>query len=374
MEVSIKIIIDKEDFFGLIMYRYMIIQQRRRARQRIIGDRLNPRNRLKDRQNPLEEYSDLSFQVRYRFTKQSFVYLLDLILPQLMVDPRGNPLPPVLQLAAFLRFAATGSFQQVLGDSINCAKGTVSKYIRRLALILAELRPRYINFRPGAHTMAAFREIAGFPTVVGAIDCTHVPVFVPKVDDVGLYLCHKGFTSINVQVVCGPDMRICHIVSRWPGSTHDSRIFDWSSIKEYMIEQRTPHGQLPPDSKLLGDGGYACMPYLFTPLRAPQTRPEIRYNFAHSRTRTVVERVFGVLKRRFPCLRRKLHFKEMDTCKLVIVACAVLYNLCINLNEPDVDGDDIFEEENAENRLQLHGREERGAAAREAFIQAHFTD
>ena len=64
----------------------------------------------------------------------------------------------------------------------------------------------------------------------------------------------------------------------------------------------------------------------------------------------------------------------MDTCKLVIVACAVLYNLCINLNEPDVDGDEFFAEENAENRLQLHGREERGAAAREAFIQAHFTD
>ena len=208
------------------MDRYVALQQRRRARQRMRGGILNPRNRLRDRQNPLEQYSNLSFQVRYRFTKQSFMHLLELLAPRLVFNPRGNPLSPVLQLAAFLRFTATGSIQQVLGASvIICAKGTISKYIRRLALIIAELRPRFITFKPDFVMMAAFRRIAGFPSVIGAIDCTHVPVTVRRADEIGLYFCHKGFTSINVQVVCGPNMKICHIVSRWPGSTHDSRIY-----------------------------------------------------------------------------------------------------------------------------------------------------
>ncbi|KAA5789938.1 transposase family protein, partial [Pseudomonas aeruginosa] len=35
----------------------------------------------------------------------------------------------------------------------------------------------------------------------------------------------QGWFSINVQIVCGPQMEIYDIVVQWPGSVHDSRIF-----------------------------------------------------------------------------------------------------------------------------------------------------
>ena len=44
------------------------------------------------------------------------------------------------------------------------------------------------------------------PGVVGCIDCTHVAIFPPKIDDEHypehLYVNRKGYHSVNVQLVC----------------------------------------------------------------------------------------------------------------------------------------------------------------------------
>lgn len=55
----------------------------------------------------------------------------------------------------------------------------------------------------------------------------------------------------------------------------------------------------------------------------------------------VVERTFGVWKRRFPCLSRGLSLK-LVTCTGVVSACAVLHNLALYFKdvlpeEPEVD-------------------------------------
>jgi len=53
---------------------------------------------------------------------------------------------------------------------------------------------------------------------------------------------------------------------------------------------------------LLEDSGYLLRPWLLTPVINPTTRKQQRYNSAHTRTQSVVERGFGVLKSRFRCL------------------------------------------------------------------------
>lgn len=109
----------------------------------------------------------------------------------------------------------------------------------------------------------------------------------------------KGFYSINCQVICDSNMLIRNIVARWPGSTHDSRIFENCSTKE-ILQQGHLRGYL------LGDSGYPCRPYILTPFLRPRNVGEIRYNKAHCRARNIIERLFGVWKRRFPCLRSSL--------------------------------------------------------------------
>ena len=64
--------------------------------------------------------------------------------------------------------------------------------------------------------------------------------------------------SLNVQVVSGPNMEIFNIVIRWPGSAHDNRILENSSIMVAFEERRM-------DGILLGDSGYAQKEYLYMP-------------------------------------------------------------------------------------------------------------
>lgn len=142
-----------------------------------------------------------------------------------------------------------------------------------------------------------------------------------------------------MQVVAGPTLEIFDIVARYPGSYHDSYIFNRSSVKGRFQRRELP-------GYLLGDAGYPCLPYLLTPFRQPHTPGERRYNQAQIRTRNVVERTFGVLKRSFPCLSRGLSTKVLTSC-YIIVACAILHNISrrqgeIIVDEPiEIDADDI---------------------------------
>ena len=147
---------------------------------------------------------------------------------------------------------------------------------------------------------------------------------------------HKQFYSINVQAVCDSDAFITNIVAHWPGSTHDSRIFDNSNIADKLRD-----GVL--DSILLGDSGYACQAYLLTPILKLKNAGEVCYNTAHRHTRCVIERCFGLLKGCFPCLHLGLCTALLNTL-IIIVATAVLHNFTLIHREQDFDED--IEDEN----------------------------
>ncbi|KAJ8359248.1 hypothetical protein SKAU_G00157730 [Synaphobranchus kaupii] len=105
------------------------------------------------------------------------------------------------------------------------------------------------------------------------------------------YANRKGFHSINVQIACDASYKIFDLVARWPGSTHDARIFRESAL---VREFEAGRG----NDLLLGDSGYPLKRWLMTPVIALRTEQERRYNNIHSVTRSVVERCIGVLKRR----------------------------------------------------------------------------
>lgn len=156
------------------------------------------------------------------------------------------------------------------------------------------------------------------------------------------------------------------IVTRWHGSVHDSRIF-----RESRLKQRFEAGAF--SGILLGDSGYACTPYLFTPSLNPTTPQEERYNRAHISTRNAVERCFGLWKQRFRCLLRGLYC-NIETAKKTIVACAVLHNIAIDMKE------DVFLNGPGDNQantqtsdvLVLPVDNVRGNIRRRQFIERHF--
>ena len=126
-------------------------------------------------------------------------------------------------------------------------------------------------------------------------------------------------------------------VARWPSSAHDSHVFRTSALGRQLEVK----DQGLDDGVLLGDSGYACAPYLMTPYPQPKTRAEEKFNRAHKVTRCLIERSFGLLKRRFYVLHSEIRMVPERFCT-VVVACFVLHNIVIILREPDVQGRDNY--------------------------------
>lgn len=85
---------------------------------------------------------------------------------------------------------------------------------------------------------------------------------------------------------------------------------------------------------LLGDSGYPSQPWLLTPvLGAEPNTPEARFNDAHRHCRNIIEKLNGVLKGRFRCLKRDrtLHYMP-NKAGCIVYASAVLHNICILRN------------------------------------------
>ncbi|PSN41325.1 putative nuclease HARBI1 [Blattella germanica] len=185
------------------------------------------------------------------------------------------------------------------------------------------------------------------------------------------YRNRKGFFSLNVQVVSDAMLKITNIVARWPGSVHDATIFNNSKLRAQFESGAYV------DSLLLGDSGYGIKSYLMTPLLAPNTPAEALYNASQIRTRNVVERLFGVWKRRFPILSIGIRIK-LTTAQLIIVACAVLHNIARDMKDPEPD---IVQENNVNNDFGEEGPMEgqnyvnrEGDVVRQMLIQNYFSN
>lgn len=215
----------------------------------------------RERLNPFEYYNETEFLKRYRFTKVATEELIRTLQHQLeRATARSHAVPVHLQVTAALQFYATGTFQMTVGDTIHLSQPTMSRIIRNVSVAIAVHSRQYIKYPEHFGQLAVdFQDIAGFPNVTGAIDCTHVKIPSPGGDNAETYRNRKGYFSLNVQAICDANMKIMDLVARWQGSTHDSRIFNESRIKE-----RYEAGEIP--GYLVGDSGYACKTYLMTPI------------------------------------------------------------------------------------------------------------
>ncbi|KAB0790642.1 hypothetical protein PPYR_14916 [Photinus pyralis] len=124
--------------------------------------------------------------------------------------------------------------------------------------------------------------------------------------------------------ICDANIKILNCNARFPGSTHDSAIWDMSAVKRHL-EEKYLTNELH-SSWLIG---YALQPWLLTPIEnaeADPLSPQGRYTTQHILAKNVIERCFGVLKQRFRCLLkyRVLHYSPDRFAK--IVWCCALCN------------------------------------------------
>ncbi|XP_036344476.1 putative nuclease HARBI1 [Rhagoletis pomonella] len=240
---------------------------------------------------------------------------------------RNQAVSPMEQLLICLRFYATGSFYITIGDFSNLHMSTICRIIRRVTQAIASLRPQFIKLPCNADILKIqeeFYDIARFPRVIAAMDCTHVRIVSPGGNTAENFRNRKGYFSINVQAMCTVKLKFQNIVARW--STHDSLIFLNSSAK-YAFDSGTFGSGL-----ILGDSRYFLNNNLVTPFVNTRTPAERLFNESHIRTRNVIERCFGVWKRRFPVLSIGMRC-QIPLVQDTIVATAVIHNITIDMKE-----------------------------------------
>ncbi|KAJ8914170.1 hypothetical protein NQ315_016249 [Exocentrus adspersus] len=131
-------------------------------------------------------------------------------------------------------------------------------------------------------------------------------------------------------------LKILNVCARFPGSSHDSFIWNNSNAHTFMVNL---HEREHRSFFLLGDSGYPLRSYLLTPCNdAVPDSPEDRYNIAQRRIRSIIERCNGVLKLRFRCLlkHRMLHYSPEKSSKIINATTVLHNNLCIDANLPNV--------------------------------------
>ncbi|XP_036322551.1 putative nuclease HARBI1 [Rhagoletis pomonella] len=122
-------------------------------------------------------------------------------------------------------------------------------------------------------------------------------------------------------------MKIRAVDACYPGSSHDSFVWNVSSARQYFLKK---YESVDRTSKLLGDCGYGIEPFLLTPYRDPRyNSKEYKFNLAHSSLEILW--TIGVLKSRFRCLLITLHYRPEKVVKIINVCCA-LHNICRDYN------------------------------------------
>lgn len=150
----------------------------------------------------IEYYNDDECRARYRFGKDVHYVHYEIHPP----TNRSYALSATKQVLITLRFLATGSFLQVIGDTFaGLHKSTISRVLRRVCIALARKLDQFVKFpetrEEKDEIKRGFYELAGFPCVLGCVDGSHIRITAPSENEPN-YINRKGYHSINVQGIC----------------------------------------------------------------------------------------------------------------------------------------------------------------------------
>lgn len=308
---------------------------------------------------------DEDYRRLFRFTRASVQLLATEFLEE-SGETRGGALSAVQRMEITLRYISDPGFQQSVGYQTGVCQSTVSKTVSKTLAAIVYRANNWIKFPSTVNEIHNAKEEwyqrHGFPSCIGCIDCTHVRIDKPSGPFGDEFVNRKNFPSINVQATCNSKWIVTSVDASWPGSVHDSRVFKNSVIYPIMLPNAF-------NAILLGDEGYGITPFLMTPYRTPATNEQRAFNNLHKKNRVLIEQCFGQIKRRFPILRYGIRLK-MENISTCIVACFILHNIAKELNEPDFEIEDDFEEElqieerrDVGNQLRIQGQNRRNDLA-----------
>nr|XP_029714898.1 putative nuclease HARBI1 [Aedes albopictus]XP_029714899.1 putative nuclease HARBI1 [Aedes albopictus] len=301
----------------------------------------------------IDRYNDKQFRDQFRMNRSTADYLINKYESSsfgCINDGRGRKgIPPKTQILAFLWFSANKDSYREVCNLFNMAESTFFSHLNDVLDFFYDISKQYIHFPDtdeGKERLAAgFEKISKLSNVIGCIDGSYVSIRKPANKIRSTYINRHDMVSITLQGVCDAEKQFLDVCVGSPSKIHDSRIFSLSPLSDDLPQ--ICNGRF----HLLGDAAYPLREYLLTPYRddGRLTRKKRKYNLNHAQTRVKIENAFSLLKTRFRQLMRLDFFTVERMCKFVM-ACCVLHNICISMNDYFEIDDDITQQESSVNQ------------------------
>jgi hypothetical protein len=327
--------------------------------KRMIGSRYlfrRKRNRKVRKKFDLEDclsedsqhFNDEEFLNSFRMTRESFMLFLKEMESKKafkVSSRKARQRPVAFQLLVFLY--RVGNEGPAGGEIRICqffgiGKGSIKNYERRVVSALHEIIDDVVSW-PDANERLEMRgrlEAYGFRHCVGIIDGTLVLLDFRPEKFHECYFSRKSNYALNVMIVCDDNKKITYYTAGWPGSTHDNRVFRNCNLFNNRGEYFSKY------EYLLGDSAYSASSIMVQSFKKQSAQAQLQpdkefFNKCLAQTRISSEHCIGILKARFPCIKRmniKLRHskKEVEEIVRLIGACITMHNLLLSYDEDEI--------------------------------------
>ncbi|KAJ8926704.1 hypothetical protein NQ314_020920 [Rhamnusium bicolor] len=213
-----------------------------------------------------------------RIENDSIDFLASQFLPE-NIETRGGALSSRQKMEILLRYFGDPGFQSGVAEDMGVHRSTVTKTVNYVMDCITARADEWIHFPATPVEMneakILWRRSFQMPTVIGALDCTHVEINKPILHG-DEYINRKGYDTINVQATCNTAEQFTSISAEWLGSVHDASIWRTSPIRGIVSQN---DGTVC----LLADSGYGISPWLITPFQPPRNGLERHFNLIQAR-------------------------------------------------------------------------------------------
>ncbi|XP_043937162.1 putative nuclease HARBI1 [Protopterus annectens] len=311
-----------------VLYLFRRVREKRKRR------RFYPANRIYRNRHSFLDLTEEQVLHRYSLDKQAIHDLCEELRRDLeSATGRSHAIPVAVKVTSALCFLASGSFQASTGDTTGISQSAMSSSLTQFLDALVRRANQYVCFplflQQQQQVKREFFDIAGFPCILGVVDCMHVALRAPPEND-AFYRNKKNFHSMNMLVVCDAKCLITNVVAKFPGSCHNAYILRQSALAN-LLDETNDLG-----AWILGNSAYPLKKWLMTPIAKPESPAEEKYNKSHHNTIAVIKRTFSILKKRFRCIDKpggSLQYSPQKVCQ-IFLACCILHNIALARNIP----------------------------------------
>jgi len=251
---------------------------------------------------------------------------------------------PVTKILCVIKSLAFGTSPVAFRDYFQMGERTMYNSMQRFCRIIStdrNLRNKYLRRMTAAdarRVSAMHQEKHGIEGMLGSLDCVHIGWKNCPVAWQGQYLGMKGKPTMILEAAADHNLWVWHAAFSMPGAQNDINVWDQSKLlREFLDGSYTREldfnftigGQQFNMLWFLVDGIYPELARFVKTISQPITDAERKFTKWQESCRKDIERVFGVIVRKFQILKRDIEKWDANDVTSIVFTCIVMHNMMV---------------------------------------------